>query len=120
HSQTLSLDYAITQDGALITKGVAYKIEREVAVGKQLKYTLSVELESITVDPIQDRRIFQRNSSDSATITITGSYSGSPTSIEARIVEDGTSTEVLTWSVLDATPSAGEFSGTISNIPVGG
>jgi len=51
-------------------------------------------------------------------VTITGTYSGSPTSIQARIVQAGTSTEVVTWTTIVSSPSGNTFSGTLS-VPQG-
>jgi hypothetical protein len=74
--------------------------------------------EPLTVTEPADLRIYQRNGT-SANVTFSGTYDGSPTAIEARIVEHGTSDEVITWTTLDDSPSAGAYSGTLS-IPQGG
>lgn len=76
--------------------------------------------DTVTLTDVTDGRIIQRNASNEGSLTISGTYSGTPTAIQARIVEDGTSTEVVTWTTIDASPSAGTFSGTLSNIPDGG
>ena len=52
-------------------------------------------------------RIFQRNGSDQASVRITGTYSGSPTSIEYRW-RGGS------WSTLVASPSGGTFDATVT------
>lgn len=72
----------------------------------------------ISVTDFSDGRVFQKNGT-SATIIISGTYGGTPTSIQARVVEDGTSTEVVTWTTIDDTLSGGTFSGTLS-VPQGG
>lgn len=51
---------------------------------------------------------YQRNGSNQANITIRGSYTGSPTAIEARW-KGGS------WSTIDAAPANGRFSGQLSN-----
>lgn len=74
---------------------------------------------SITLTELDDGRIIQRFGAV-GTIPISGTYVGSPTAIEARIVNDGTSTEVVTWTVIDSAPSGGVFSGNLANVPQGG
>lgn len=68
---------------------------------------------TITLTDLTNLRVYQRNGT-SASITVTGTYTGTPTAIQARIVQDGTSTEVVTWTTIDAAPSAGTFSGSIT------
>lgn len=74
---------------------------------------------TISLTDLTNNRIYQRNASDQRSQTITGSYTGTVTSIEARIVQNGTSTEVVTWTTIVASPSGGTFSGSIT-IPQGG
>jgi len=50
---------------------------------------------------------YQRDGNGRADITISGTYADTPTAIEARFSGGG-------WSALDASPSAGSFSGTLS------
>ena len=68
-----------------------------------------------------DGRIHQR-SGTTGTITSTGTYTGSPASIEARLVLDGTSTVVtgFDWSTKVATPSGSAFSFNFASVPQGG
>ncbi|MCK5641196.1 MAG: hypothetical protein KAJ19_10375, partial [Gammaproteobacteria bacterium] len=77
---------------------------------------------TITLTEPTDRSIIQRDSGNQGAIVISGTYTESPApvNIEARIVEDGTSTEVKTWTVIDSSPSSGTFSGTLSGISQGG
>lgn len=84
-------------------------------------FTVDTEVaDTITLTDITDDRIFQRDTATgNKSVTITGTYTGTPTAIQARIVEDGTSTEVVTWTTIDASPSAGTFSGAIT-VPEGG
>lgn len=74
----------------------------------------------ITLTDVDDGKIVQRNSDEEGSLVIAGTYTGSPTSIEARVVDDGTSDEVVTWTEIDVSPSGGSFSGTLTGIPQGG
>jgi len=74
--------------------------------------------DSVTLTDLTNGRIYQR-SGTSLSIPISGTYTGSPTTIEARIVTAGTSTEIVTWTEIDATPAGGTFSGNIT-VPQGG
>jgi hypothetical protein len=65
-------------------------------------------------------QVFQRTpASSNASVTITGTYTGSPVSIECRILDaaDDT-TEIVSWTALDASPTGGVFSGAIT-VPEG-
>lgn len=73
--------------------------------------------DSITLTDIT-QKVFQRNGT-SAAISVSGTYIGSPTAVEARVVQNGTSVEVVTWTTLDAAPAGGAFAGTITT-PQGG
>lgn len=68
--------------------------------------------DTITISTPADGRIHQRSGS-TGTITVTGTYTGlaGPTTIEARLVQDGTSTEVGgTWTTKVASPTGGTYS----------
>ncbi len=68
--------------------------------------------DTITISTPSDGRIHQRSGS-TGTITVTGTYTGAagPTTIEARLVQDGTSTEVGgTWTTKVASPAGGTYS----------
>lgn len=61
-------------------------------------------------------RVFPRVVNGS--MTVSGTYTNcTPSAIQARIVRDGTSTEEKTWTVIDAAPSGGTFSGILTGIP---
>lgn len=64
-------------------------------------------------------RTIQQRSSGVGTLSITGTYTGSPTTIEARLVDDGTNTPVtgFDWSTKVASPSGSSFSFTFTNVP---
>jgi hypothetical protein len=73
----------------------------------------------VTLTEPADGTIIQRVGT-AGSLTISGTYSGTPTAIQARVVEDGTSTEVVGWTTIDDSLSGGTFSGTLSSIPQGG
>jgi len=64
-------------------------------------------------------RIHQRVGS-TGTVKASGSYTGTPTSIEARLVADGTNTPItgFDWSVKVATPTGGAFTFTFPTAPM--
>lgn len=75
--------------------------------------------DTLTIDPSPDRKVFPvfgatRNH------TISGTYSGvtTPTSIEYRIEEYVGGATVTDWTTLDASPSAGIYSGVVA-VPKG-
>ena len=74
---------------------------------------------SITVTDFADGRIFQR-SGRGANIVVSGSYSGLPGAIEARVVRDRTHDAVVTWNVIDLSPRNGIYVGIIPDVPQGG
>lgn len=61
------------------------------------------------------RIVFQRNNSNSATFSIQGTYTGSVTSIEARLIPafsgQGTATN---WTIISNSPSGGSFTGSLT------
>jgi hypothetical protein len=74
---------------------------------------------SITVTDFDDGRIFQRRG-QSAGIVVSGQYKGRIGSVEARVIRDGTSHEVVPWTVIDRSPKNGIFVGTLTPVPQGG
>ena len=75
--------------------------------------------DTITITNFVSLRIFQRDIGGTSTsVPISGTYSGSPTSIEARIVQYNTSTEIVTWTTIVASPSGNTFSGSLT-VPQG-
>lgn len=67
---------------------------------------------SITISSPSDYQLLQRNGSNQANITISGTYTGSPTTIEARF--NGGS-----WTTIVASPAGGTYSGTLSSQSAG-
>jgi len=57
-------------------------------------------------------QVFQRDGANQADIAITGTYTGNPTYIQARFNGGA-------WATIDASPSGGTFSGTLSNQAAG-
>lgn len=81
----------------------------------------ALALSTITLTDCANGRVVQRDTAtNTGSITISGTYTGTATPIEARIVLDGTSTEAVTWTQIVASPTGGTFSGTLTGIPSGG
>lgn len=64
--------------------------------------------DSIAISSPNSYQVFQRSGSDVADIVISGTYSGSPTAIEASYNGGA-------YQTIDSSPSGGNFSGTLSN-----
>jgi len=78
-------------------------------------------IDTITVTDFAEHQIFQRAVGEtSASITITGRYSGMPESIQARVIKASSSSTVVDWTTIVSSPSGGVFSGELANIPQGG
>jgi len=77
------------------------------------------ETSSITLVDFDDGKIFQRTGT-SATITVSGTYTGMPKAIEARVVRDNTLEEIVPWTVIDPFPRKGIFLGTLPDVSQGG
>lgn len=45
-----------------------------------------------------------------ATVTFTGTYTGSPTALQYRVLDGSDDSEIVTWATFDASPSGGTFS----------
>lgn len=65
---------------------------------------------SITVTDFTDQQVFQRVGTSKA-ITVSGTYGGSPSGIQARAVPHGTAlgSTSYPWTTIDAAPSGGTF-----------
>ncbi|RZB36028.1 MAG: hypothetical protein SRB2_02533 [Desulfobacteraceae bacterium Eth-SRB2] len=85
----------------------------------QVVKEFSGEKSSIAVTDYEDGRIFQRRG-DSGDIVVSGTYTGMPVPVEARVVRYGTSEEIVPWSVVDECPKNGIFLGKLAGIPQGG
>lgn len=73
---------------------------------------------TLTIVTPTDGAIAQRTAGVGA-ISVTGTYTGSPTSIEARLVLDGTSTALsgFDWSTKVASPSGSAFAFSFASVP---
>jgi len=83
--------------------------------GAALAATSSIELSEY-----RDGRIFQRNRAHRARLPIAGRYAGAPRAIEARVVADRSSAEIVPWTVIDEAPMGGRFRGSLAKVPQGG
>ncbi len=80
--------------------------------GNGLEYPFSTTQDSIAITSPVDYRIFQRDSSSKADITVTGTYVGSPSAIEA-------SWNNGPYSTIVSNPSGGSFSGILADQTAG-
>jgi hypothetical protein len=80
---------------------------------------LTQQRPSITLADFEDGRIFQRKGA-AADITVSGTYTGTPKAIEARVVRDSALAEIVPWTVIDASPKNGIFLGVLPHVPQGG
>lgn len=69
--------------------------------------------------PIADQVQQRTAGASTGTGYVTGSYTGTPTTIEARLVQHGTNTVVgsFDWATVVASPSGGNFSFSVASIP---
>jgi hypothetical protein len=76
---------------------------------------------ALTLTEVADGRVFQRvKDTTSGPVSISGTYTGdAPVSVEARVLLDADDSEVVGWTVVDAAPAGGTWSGSIST-PQGG
>jgi hypothetical protein len=77
--------------------------------------------DTITLTDFYDYAIFQRNLpvDHYGSLTIAGTYSGTPTTIEAQVINASTSAVVKDWTTIDASPSGDAFSGSLTDIQEG-
>lgn len=72
----------------------------------------------LTVTAPANLRIYQRIAG-SASVALSGTYTGSPANIQARVIPDGGGTAVVDWTTVAAAPTGGTWSGNIT-VPEGG
>ena len=73
----------------------------------------------ITITEHEVDRIFQRNAStESQDIVVSGTYTGTPVDIEAKVLDAVTLADVTTYAPLaSSTIAGGNYSGTIQSVP---
>ena len=77
--------------------------------------------DTISVMDFADHQIFQRTvGGTSASVMIGGIYSGTPTSIQARVIKASDASTVVDWTTIVSSPSGSAFSGKLVNVPQGG
>jgi hypothetical protein len=77
----------------------------------------------IAFTDIQDSTVFQyphAGSTPGRFPIISGTYTGSPTSISAKVIRYTDDSLILDWTVINDSPTGGTFSDTLKNIPLGG
>lgn len=114
HSQLKSAtDYSLNEPDKEVNET---NIARIRSGDKKISVTETI---SIEVNDFEQGRIFQRNGRH-ADIVVSGTYTGEPGAIEARVVKDRTYDEIVTWTVIDASPQNGIYVGVIPDVPQGG
>lgn len=59
--------------------------------------------------------VFQRTfGGSSGSVPVSGTYDGSPSGIQCRVLDWSDDSEVVTWTTIDASPTGGTFSGNIT------
>jgi hypothetical protein len=71
-----------------------------------------IDLSDLSISNISEYQVFQRDGSDQADISISGTYTGIPTAIEASFNGGA-------YVTIDSSPSGGTFSGTLPNQAAG-
>lgn len=77
------------------------------------------EIPGLTLTDIEPGRIFQRQGKG-ADIVVTGTYTGVPGPVEARVVADESDAVAVPWTVVDGSPENGLFTGLLHQVPQGG
>lgn len=100
----------------LTTATTGFRATRATLTNNDLAPTDSITATSPTAN-----QIVQRNATTGGTgaVTVAGTYVGTPTTIERRVVLEGTSTVVsgFDWATAVASPAAGTFSFNVSGVP---
>jgi hypothetical protein len=77
----------------------------------------------ITITSPTSRHIVQRSAGNTGSIAIAGTYTSTPSEIQARAVVmagGGNSGATTAWLAIDASPDGGSFAGTLTGVPAGG
>ncbi len=104
---TASIDYVTVQDSNN-TSPFPLTARNSVDHGNNINWDFA----GIDISFPKSYQVIQRNGSNTANITVSGTYSGNPTSIEA-------SWNGGLFEVIAAQPSGGKYSGTLANRSVG-
>jgi hypothetical protein len=84
---------------------------------------LGPTIDSLSIASPTSRHIVQRSAANLGDIALSGTYTGTPNTIEARVVvmagaaNSGTTTH---WQTIVPAPAAGTFTGTLVGVPAGG
>lgn len=73
----------------------------------------------IQLHDCEDLRVFQR-SGNAADIMVSGTYTGRPSAVEARILRHDSGAPVTPWRMIDGSPGGGVFMGVLAGVPQGG
>ena len=85
--------------------------------------SLQVVSGTVSITTPQARQIIQRNGSNTGNIVISGTYTGMPEHIEARVLVmtgTGNTGTPTAWTTIVNTPAGGTFSGTLTGVAAGG
>ncbi len=78
---------------------------------------------ALTIGSPAARHLVQRSAANTGSIAISGTFSGTPDRIEARaVVMAGTANSgtATAWQTIQASPVAGNYSGSLAGVPAGG
>lgn len=92
----------LTANEAAIYYGIMYEAMRASGVIQPVAIS----------SPVNPNRIYALTSGDDRDFTVTGTYAGVASSIEARSINADTGAEIVAWGTLDAAPSGKAFTGT--------
>ena len=93
----------------------------KLLMGILIFFILITPIYAIQVNDFANYRVFQRDiGGTSKSVTVSGTYSSMNWNrVEARVLEHGTDTAVVDWTILDPTPGEETFSGSLT-VPQGG
>jgi hypothetical protein len=78
-----------------------------------------LRLPELTLSDIEQGRIFQRQGKD-ADIVVSGTYTGPPGPVEARVIDAVNDAVVMPWTEVDGSPENGLYTGILRQVPRGG
>ena len=115
---TSAWDFDQTTTGLTWSSGaLQYTLARaseQTGTTEDPKLVITHEANQIVLTDVTNKRVWQRVSG-SASIPVEGTYSvGTPTTIEVKVLFKGTSNIKHDWTVLDAAPTGGTFTGDVT------